>query len=452
MNDTCWQSVKEILRGELPAGQYRMWIEPMEALPAAKGELLLGCPNLFFLQWIKERYLTLILKTVRERHPEIVQVDLRVSNGKPSPPPALPTRQYLLPGFSRQEQLRLNGGFTFDQFVTGPSNQFAFLAARAMAEGQHLHNHALFLFSSAGLGKTHLAQAVGHYLHQHRPQVRFLYLSVEDFTNEMVQALETKSMNRFKEKYRKNCDFLLLEEVHFLSGKESTQTELSYTLDTLFNDEKKIIFTSSLPPKDIPRLGSKLKSRLSSTLLGSIEPPDFDTRLGIIHKKCALLGILLEQEIKEFLADKPFRDMRQLEGCLLRMSAQATLLQQPLNRELAEWVVREQLEERGEVTIQTIQDLVGKYFRISVEEMVSRSRKRQALLPRNLSIYLSRKYSGRTLEDIARAFHRDRTSVIHALNAVEKSIQKNGELSKQVSFLSSQIEGMQHGTTAATFH
>lgn len=452
MNDSSWPLIKEHLKAELPNGQFKMWIEPLEPLPADEGILLLGCPNPFFLQWIRERYFPLILKKIEELQPGIRQVDLRVSAVKSSPALPLTSKQILLPGILPQGRLRLNGNYTFEQFVTGPCNQFAFLASRAMAEGQNLHNHALFLFSDAGLGKTHLSQAVGHYLLKHRPEVRVLYLSVEEFTNEMIQALETKSMHRFKEKYRKNCDFLLLEEVHFLSGKESTQNELSYTLDNLFNDEKKIIFTSSLPPKDIPRLGGKLRSRLTSALIGSIEPPDFETRLGIIDKKCACLGIPLEREVKEFLAEKPFRDMRQLEGCLIRMSAQATLLQQKMDRQLAEMVVREQLEEQREVTIQSIKALVGKYFRVTEEEMISRSRKRVHLWPRNLSIFLSRKYSGQTLESIGKAFKRDRTSVIHAINTVEKCLTKNEEISKQVTFLSSQIERMRNGAAPATFH
>jgi chromosomal replication initiator protein len=452
MTDTIWQTIKETLQSEMPASQFRMWIEPLEPIPSGNQELLLGCPNPFFLQWVRERYYTLILKTVNHLCSDTLTVSLQVSSARPNPALPSPPRQYLLPGFTRKGQLRLNGGFTFDQFVTGPCNHFAYLASQAMAEGKNLHNHALFLFSSSGLGKTHLSQAVGHHINQHRPQVRVLYLSVEDFTNEMIQALKTNSMNQFKDKYRKNCDFLLLEEVHFLSGKETTQTELGYTLDTLFNDNKKIIFTSSLPPKDIPRLGSKLKSRLTSALIGSIDPPDFETRLGIVRKKSNFLRISLQEEVKEFLAGKPFRDMRQLESCLIRMSAQSTLLNQEMDLGLAEMVVREQLQEKQEVSIQAIKDLVGKYFRVSLEEMTSRSRKRVHLLPRNLSIFLSRKFTDQTLEAIGKAFNRDTTSVIHAVNAVEKGLKRNPEISKQVSFLSSQIEGIQNGSPKPTHH
>ncbi len=453
MIDTLWQAIKEQLQSEIPDTQYRMWIDPLDLLPSGEEELLLGCPNSFSLNWVKDKYYAGIVRAAQDLNPNTRKINLQVSSPRLSrslPVSSARPQQFILPGFDRKDQPRLNGGFTFDQFVTGPGNHFAYLASMALATGKNLHNNALYLFSSSGLGKTHLSQAVGHYIHQHKPQAKVLYLSTEDFTNEMVQSIKTNSMNTFKDKYRKNCDFLLLEEVHFLSGKETTQTELGYTLDTLFNDNKKIIFTSSLPPKDIPRLGSKLKSRLSSALIGSIDPPDFETRLGIVEKKSNFLGIGLHQDVKEFMAGKPFKDMRQLEGCLIRMSAQATLMNQRLDLSLAELVVKEQLEDKQEISIQAIKDLVGKYFRVSLEEMTSRSRKRVHLLPRNLSIFLTRKYTDHTLETIGQAFNRDTTSVIYAVSTVEKDLKKNPEISKQVHFLSSQIEGIQNGSAPTT--
>ncbi len=207
-----------------------------------------------------------------------------------------------------------------------------------------------------------------------------------------------------------------------------------------------------MSPKDIPRLSSQLRSRLCSALLGPIDPPDFETRLGIINKKLNFLGIHLAPEVREFIAEKPFKDMRQLEGCLIRLSAQATLLKQEMDLSLAEAVVREQLGEKHPVSLQAIKELVGRYFRVSIKEITSPSRKRIHLLPRNIGIYLSRKYTEHTLEDIGQAFNRDVTSILHAIRTVEKGLIKNQELSRQVSFLSSQIEGMENGTISPTRH
>ncbi|MBA4392840.1 MAG: chromosomal replication initiator protein DnaA [Desulfobacca sp.] len=450
MKDTFWQTLKERLKDEIPENQYRMWIEPMAQIQSGDQEFLLGCPNDFFLKWVRERYYTTIVQVAQKLSPNTPRIALQVSALQPSQLPSQRPQQFSLPGFDRKNGIRLNGGFTFDQFVTGPSNHFAYLASMALATDKDLYNNALYLFSSTGLGKTHLSQAVGNYINKHKPQARVLYLSAEEFTNEMVLSIKSNSMDTFKDKYRRNCDFLLLEEVNFLSGKETTQAELSFTLDALFNDNKKIIFTSSLPPKDIPRLGSKLKSRLNSALIGPIEPPDFETRRSIVDRKACFLGIGLPMEVKEFLASKPFKDMRQLEGCLIRMSAQATLMNQAMDLALAELVVEEQIQEKQEVSIQAIKDLVGKYFRVSVEEMISRSRKRVHLLPRNLSILLSKKYTGQTLETIGKAFNRDLTSVIYAVNSMEKVLKKNSEISKQVHFLSSQIERIQSGPSPTT--
>lgn len=450
MMDTLWQTIKERLKDKIPENQYRMWIEPLIQVQTGDQELLLGCPNPFFLKWIRERYYATMNQVAQELDPAPPRIGLQVSAPLLSQASAVRPQQFALPGFDRKNGLRLNGGFTFDQFVTGPSNHFAYLASLALASDKNFYNNALYLFSSTGLGKTHLSQAVGNYINQHKPQARVLYLSAEDFTNEMVLSIKSNSMDLFKDKYRRNCDFLLLEEVNFVSGKETTQAELGFTLDALLNDNKKIIFTSSLPPKDIPRLGSKLKSRLNSALLGPIESPDFETRRSIVDKKSNYLGIGLPMEVKEFLASRPFKDMRQLEGCLIQISAQATLMNQAMDLTLAELVVQEQIQEKQEVSIQAIKDLVGKYFRVSVEEMTSRSRKRVHLLPRNLSILLSKKYTGQTLETIGKAFNRDLTSVIYAVNATEKALKKNPEISKQVHFLSAQIERIQSGPSFST--
>jgi chromosomal replication initiator protein len=440
--DKFWNTIKEQLKGKIPGNQYRMWIDPLQLIPSEDRGIVLGCPNLFFLNWVKEKYYALIVQIARELEPASIRVGLQVSTPRSSEVIVAPPRQFILPGFDRKEGLRLNRGFTFDQFVTGPSNQFAYLASQALASDKNLHNNALYLFSTSGLGKTHLAQAVGNYIQKHKPRAKVLYLSVEDFTNEMVASLKANAMSVFKDKYRRNCDFLLLEDINFLSGKETTQAELGYTLDALLNENKKIIFTSSMAPKDIPRLGSKLKSRLSSALLGPIDPPDFETRKKIVGIKSERLGLHLLPEIEEFLASKPFEDMRQLEGCLIRLSAQASLLNKNLDLSLARTVVYEQIPEKREITIGAIKDLVGGYFKVSPEEMVSRSRKKLFLQPRYISIYLIRKFTRQNLTTIGQAFNRDAASVIYAVNSMEKNLKKNPEISKQVQFLSDQLEGM----------
>jgi chromosomal replication initiator protein len=315
------------------------------------------------------------------------------------------------------------------------------LATLALATDQNIYNNTLFLHSPNGLGKTHLSQAVGRHLSQHKPQAKVLYLSAEAFTQELVLSLKSNRMEVFKDKYRRHCDYLILEEIHFFSGKETTQAELGYTLETLLNENKKIILTSSYLPKDIPRLGGKLKSQLSSALLGSIDPPDFETRLGIIGNKSKGLELDLTIPVREYLADQPFTDIRQLESCLSGIKAQVLLLNQTPDLTLAETVVKKYLFTQQEITIQDIKNLVGCHFKVTPEAMVSKSRKRNHLYPRNLAIYLSKQFTNQTLEAIGRAFNRDYSSIIHAVNAVEKSLKKDAQVYRQIHFFTEQLAG-----------
>ena len=443
--ESIWTQVKGELKAQLPENLFRMWIEPLDPAQVSEQEILLQCPNLFFLNWIKEKYLTLISEAVGQLSLQPPRLTLQVANPRTFPGEVPQHQQYVLPGMDYKGSGRFQGGFTFDQFVTGPSNHFAYLATLALATEQNIFNNALYLYSSNGLGKTHLSQALGRHLLQHKPEARVLYLSAEEFTQEMVISLKANRMETFKDKYRKNCDFLLLEEVHFLSGKETTQAELGYTLDTLLNDNKKIIFTSSFLPKDLPRIGGKLKSQLSAALLGGIEPPDFETRLGIVGKKAALFGLDLEPQVKEYLADQPIMDIRQLESCLTSLKAQTLLLNQPVDLQLAEALVQQQVRTQREITIQDIQLLVGRFFKLTPEEIVSKSRKRTYLYPRNLSIYLSKKFTNQTCESIGRAFNRDYSSIIHAVQAVEKSLKKNQEVFRQLNYLSAELESWRRG-------
>jgi chromosomal replication initiator protein len=431
--ESIWTQVKGELKAQLPENLFRMWIEPLDPAQSTEQEILLQCPNLFFLNWIKEKYLTLISETMIQFNLQPPRLTLQVANHRTFPGEVPQTHQYVLPGLDHKGTGRFQGGFTFDQFVTGPSNRFAYLATLALASEQNIYNNALYLYSANGLGK---------------PQAKVLYLSAEEFTQEMVVSLKSNRMENFKEKYRKNCDFLLLEEIHFLSGKETTQAELGYTLDTLLNDNKKIIFTSSFLPKDLSRIGGKLKSQFSAALLGGIEPPDFETRLGIVERKSALLGLGLEPQVKEYLADQPLTDIRQLENCLTSMKAQVMLLNQPLDLDLAESIVQQHLPAQREITIPDIKNLVGRYFKITSEEMISKSRRRTHLYPRNLSIYLSKKFTNQTCEAIGQAFNRDYSSIIHAVNAVEKSLKKNDEVSRQVNYLTAKLEEFSLGRAA----
>jgi chromosomal replication initiator protein len=290
------------------------------------------------------------------------------------------------------------------------------------------------------MGKSHLSQAIGHYILSEHPSERVYYMTAEDFSNEMVQAFRHDSINKFKAKYRNGCDVLLLEDVHYLSGKERTQIELALTLDTLFESGKKIIFSSCHLPVDIPKLNDKLQSRLSSSLISNIEPPDFRTRIRILQKKALHNGYEMPEDVMQYLASELTEDVRQLESGLIGVTAKSSLLGTPIDLALAESVVKNIVRQRKKITIDVIKKLVCKYYSISMDQIVSSSRKQFIVRPRQIAIYLSRVYTDAPLQAIGKSFNRYHATALHSINTVERAVKENSPVQKQVEFLRRKLE------------
>jgi chromosomal replication initiator protein len=334
----------------------------------------------------------------------------------------------------------LRKDFTFDLFVVGGSNDFAYSASLSMASQKKSLQNSLFLLSKTGMGKSHLSQAIGNYILSESPSERVYYMTAEDFSNEMVHAYRNDAINAFKGKYRNQCDVLLLEDVHHLSGKERTQIELALTLDTLFESNKKIIFSSCYLPADIPKLNDKLRSRLSCSLISSIEPPDFKTRVRILQKKAKFNRCNIPEDIIQYLAGELTEDVRQLESGLIGVTAKSSLLGMPVDLGLAESVVKNIVRSRKDITIDAIKKLVCKYYSISIKEIVSSSRKQSIVRPRQIAIYLSRRYTDAPLQAIGKSFNRYHATALHSINAVEKVLKENGPVQKQVELLCQKLE------------
>jgi chromosomal replication initiator protein len=265
-------------------------------------------------------------------------------------------------------------------------------------------------------------------------------MTAEDFSNEMIHAYRHDSINAFKGKYRNECDVLLLEDVHYLNGKERTQIELALTLDTLFEADKKIIFSSCYLPSDIPKLNDKLRSRFSCGLISNIDPPNFRTRVRILQKKTKLNGYKIPNEIIQYLAAELMEDVRQLESGLIGVTAKSSLLGAPIDLKLAESVVKNIVRQRKNITIDVIKKLVSKYYSISVDNIVSNSRKQYIVRPRQIAIYLSRKYTDSSLQAIGKSFNRYHATALHSISAVERGIKEKGPMQKQVEFLCQKLE------------
>jgi chromosomal replication initiator protein len=444
-----WKSVKAVVKKEIPAHSFRMWIEPIEFVKTDGKTIVLSCPNFFAKKRVMDHYGAMIealfkkdtgsackisieiaskQNTARRRSPDVNE--LRVEPQLELPAMPLPPSSGRL----------LRKSFTFDRFVVGNNNNFAYSAALSLASRQGINHNSLFLMSQTGLGKSHLSQAIGHHILSHFPNENVYYITAEDFTNEMIRAFRNDAIEQFKLKYRNQCDVLLLEDVHFLTGKERTQMELAQALDYLIDADKKIIFTSCHLPAEIPNMSEQLKSRLARSLISHIEIPDFKTRIKILKKKMAEHGCVVPPTVTEYLAGELSENVRQLESGLIGVTAKSSLLGETIDLRLAESVVRNITQKKQAITVEFIKKLVCEQFKVTVEDIVSPSRKRAIVRPRQVAIYLSRKYTDQPLQAIGKSFNRYHGTAVHSIAAVEKGIRSDGALKKQLEFLCERIE------------
>ncbi|MFH2220433.1 MAG: chromosomal replication initiator protein DnaA [Pseudomonadota bacterium] len=438
-----WDEVKSSIRKHIPVHSYRMWIEPMEYLKSREGSMILSCPNLFSKKRVQDHYGALIESEIKRISGESGRFFIEISgeNGasKQKPPHVL---QLPLPSMNvhRSNGCFLRKDFTFDQFVVGGNNDFAYSAALSLASRKNGRQSSLLLLSKTGMGKSHLSQAVGNFILTEHSTDRVYYITAEDFSNEMVQSFRTDSIDKFKTKYRRGCDVLLLEDIHYLSGKTRTQVELALTLDSLFEAGKKIIFSSCYLPADIPKLNDKLSSRLSCGIISNIDPPNFRTRVRILQKKAQLNNYTMPNDIIEYLAGELTEDIRQLESGLIGVNAKSSLLGVPIDLGLAESVVKNIIRHRKAITIDVIKKLVCKHYNISISDIVSSSRKQFCVRPRQIAMYLSRRYTDSPLQMIGKSFNRYHATALHAIGVVEKGLRENGPIQKQVEFFSRKLE------------
>ncbi|MEW6672533.1 MAG: chromosomal replication initiator protein DnaA [Thermodesulfobacteriota bacterium] len=441
--EAIWQAAKNILKERIPSHSFNMWIEPMEFEKDKPDGLMLACPNLFFKKRVMDQYGALIEQELSRISGKPCQLFLAVSdkNRKSKSKPD-EERQLPLPNLNLQPHSGrlLRKDFTFDQFVVGDNNDFAYSAALSMASHKNSHQNSLFLLSKTGMGKSHLSQAVGHFILSEYPSERVYYITSEDFTNEMIHALRHDALDRFKEKYRKRCDVLLLEDIHFLSGKVGTQTELALTLDCLLDANKKLIFTSCYLPADIPKMNEQLSSRLSCSLISAIDPPDFRTRVRILEKKAKLNGYEMPDDVKSYLAGELSENVRQLESGLIGVTAKSSLLGSPIDLNLAKSVVKNIVRQSKNITLDVIKKLVCREFNITLADIISRSRKQTIVRPRQIAMFLSRRYTDSPLQEIGRSFNRYHATALHAIGAIERQLRQSVAMRRQVEFLSNKLE------------
>jgi chromosomal replication initiator protein len=420
-----------------------MWIDPLKMVKCNEYSIVLSSHNFFSKKRVLDNYGALIESELKRVTGRKYRLLIEVSKTKVHSKPKEDNNfQLELPNITvcPHNGRLMRKDFTFDHFVVGGNNDFAYSASLSLASRKIAHQNSLFLLSKTGLGKSHLSQAIGNYILSEYPSERVYYMTADDFSNEMIHAFRHDSINKFKGKYRNQCDVLLLEDVHYLSGKERTQIELALTLDTLFESGKKIIFSSCCLPAEIPKINDKLRSRFSCSLISNIDPPDFRTRVKILQKKAMHNGYKLQEDVIHYLASELTEDVRQLESGLIGVTAKSSLLGAPIDLMLAESVVKNIVRHRKNITIDAIKKLVCKYYSISINDIVSRSRKQSIVRPRQIAIYLSRRYTDSPLQTIGRSFNRYHATALHSIGAVERGLKGNGPMQKQVEFLCSKLE------------
>ncbi len=458
-----WEEVKGQVRKQLPDHSYRMWVDPVELLHYDTDYLQLSSPNTYCTKRLKDNYVPIFKKELSKLGYDNIDIRFKIhtpenntsrikknSSTKSStkgsfPAIAMPmkqSRQKGLPGFTAKfnNGRLLKKGFTFNDFVVGDNSSYAYSASRSLAKGNIGGSSILYLLANTGLGKSHLSQAVGHHIITHDNSTRVYYVTAEEFTNEMISSLRSNTIDEFKKRYREKCDVLILEDVHFLSGKDATQKELALTLDYLLDADKKIIFSGCELPDDIPKLNEQLRSRMSLGLITEIESPDFDTRVRILKKKSKKYGYDIPNNVTDYIAQELCDDVRQLESGLFGVAAKGSLMGYNIDIELAKSVLANMSNARRKITIEAIKRLVCNEFSISEKDIISSSRKKRIVKPRQMAIFLSRKYTDLSIKKIGKSFNKYHATAIYSINTIEKELKLKGALFEQMNYLSRKIE------------
>ncbi len=438
--EEAWRALKEKLAQKLSEGSYRIWIKPLTFEKLKGKTFFIKCPNQFTAAWVRDHYLPLIREELKRDFGEcaikLVPVE-QVKEGN--------KRQFYLPEFSPTEipRPRFCQWFTFEEFVVGESNQYAYEVCRRIANGTNgrtRNGEIIYLQADSGLGKSHLAQAVGQHIYKRSPDQRLCYLNANEFTNQVVKAVRNANIDDLKDRFRRNIDILLVEEVHAFSGRTRTQAELTTALDYLLDSGKVVLFTSPKLPREIPRLDDRLRSRLDLGVLTSINPPDYNTRVKIIERKARRHGVTIPRDVVEYMAHFLRGDIRKIEGAVVGLVTKASIQSRPLDMNLAKEVLQEMMGDLEPLTLKKIVGLVMRHFHVSKEELKSSSRKKSVTIPRQIAMYLAREYTDETLESIGREFKRDHATVVHAVKKIEKGLRENNKIKCQVEFLKEQLE------------
>lgn len=426
-----WQAALGQLQMEMPRASFDTWVRDAELLSYEDGQFIIGVPNAYAKDWLEDRLLSTVKRILTSMQGRTVKVRFVVWSEDPvkvvEEPKILDADRSLE---RAPAQSHLNNRYTFESFVVGPSNRLAHAATLAVAESPASAYNPLFLYGGVGLGKTHLLHALGHACRE--SGLRVLYVSSEEFTNDLINAIRTHTTEAFRERYRR-IDVLLIDDIQFIAGKESTQEEFFHTFNTLHSQDKQIVISSDRPPKAMVTLEERLRSRFEWGLTADIQPPDFETRLAILRSKAERGGRSVDPELLEMIARRVQSNIRELEGALTRVLAFADLRSQPLNPALVEGALVDLLPRSGGLTIDRIIDAVAEQFSLTRDKLLSRDRSRDVALPRQVAMYLIREETSASLPQIGEELGgRDHTTVMYGCDKISDLMETDDAFRRQV--------------------
>lgn len=434
-----WEKCLNYLRDEIPPQQYNTWIRPLQVVESKQNGVLLLAPNRFVLDWINERFLSRITELVSElSEGSISKVKLEIGSNSAELSPAetikhkqdkqekqaqktKPLNFGTAPAASAHAHSNINSNFTFENFVEGKSNQLARAAATQVAENAGHAYNPLFIYGGVGLGKTHLMHAIGNYILQKNPDAKVLYLHSERFVADMIKALQRNAMNEFKRFYR-SVNALLIDDIQFFAGKDRSQEEFFHTFNALLDGQQQIVLTCDRYPKEISGLEERLQSRFGWGLTVAIEPPELETRVAILMSKAEQLRVHLPHEVAFFIAKNIQSNVRELEGALKRVIANAHFTGQSITIDFTRDALKDLLTLQAKlITIENIQRTVAEYYKIKVADLMSKRRSRSIARPRQIAMALAKELTNHSLPEIGDAFGgKDHTTVLHACRKIKE--------------------------------
>jgi len=429
-----WQQAQNYLQDKLGETVFQTWVAPLKPRIENEHSVILEAPDIFFRDWVAQHYKPLIEEAFLRSSKQEIRVSLETSSSAKALPEEALHQAPRLKSQESQSLPNLNPRYTFENFVVGAANRHAHAYSLAVAESPAKAYNPLFIYGGVGLGKTHLIQAICHHIkNKAGGNLKICYLSSERFTNELIDAIQHRSTSAFRQKYR-NVDVLVIDDIHFIAGKESTQEEFFHTFNTLYDAHKQIVFSSDRPPKEISNLQERLVSRFSWGLTTDIQPPDLETRVAILKKKIEREPVSIPDEVIFFIAQLIKTNIRELEGALIRTIAYSLLEEKPITLDLAKEVLRDLLKEPQKlITVDFIQRCVAEEFGMSLQDLKTKRRNKTIVLPRQVAMYLSWELTELSLSEIGNFFGgKDHTTVLHSYNKIKGELNANPVLQERI--------------------